>query len=86
VRSIRRIVPDRPFRSRTTPGAVHCYEGLRLQTSAEAIAGVVLVEVFSSGGADPADRLRIERRLHLGSCPVTPAPSDFTTNAMTFQR
>jgi hypothetical protein len=68
------------------PGAVHCYEGLRLQTSAEAIAGVVLVEVFSSGGADPADRLRIERRLDLGSCPVTPAPSDFTTNALTFQR
>ena len=63
------------------PGAIYCYQTLRLRFGSE--TGTVLVQVFSSG-SHPADRLRIERRPSVNSCGA--GPFVFGANAVVFQR
>lgn len=64
------------------PGAVYCYENvIGLE---DANAGIFLMEVFSSGGNGEVDRLRIERRADLVSCPAE--PRSFSEAAVVFQR
>lgn len=63
------------------PGTVYCYEGITREGSP--LAGIVLVELFTSpGGAEP-DRLRIEYDPAPPSCPASPG---FSAAAVVFQR